>query len=327
MSDPLVSIVIPVYNGGSYLREAIDSALAQTYPHCEILVINDGSNDNGATEAISLSYGERIRYFRKENGGVASALNLGIAQMRGDFLSWLSHDDVCLPHKCLEQVRLYQQLADENAIIYADADVIDSHGHRTKGTTAPKINASEAFCQIWGWSFLNGCTMLLPRKLLQKTGGFRSDLLTTQDYDLWLRLAESATFHYLPQVVLLSRQHDGQGSRTPLHRVECADLFASYVPQLLQHARISPKGFAAAASLLAQAILRRSVDYGSNCAKKLWTTTMLHTSPWERCLLFLHLLIHLPRACLRLLWLHLPPRLQQWVRTGFRVLKYRGITS
>ena len=83
--NPLVSIVIPVYNGSDYLREAIDSALAQTYANIEVLVINDGSKDNGATESIALSYGDRIRYFNKENGGVASALNMGIEQMKGDY--------------------------------------------------------------------------------------------------------------------------------------------------------------------------------------------------------------------------------------------------
>lgn len=80
---PLVSIVIPVYNGGDYLKEAIDSALAQTYNNIEILIINDGSDDGGITENIALSYGERVRYFCKKNGGVATALNLGIRNMRG----------------------------------------------------------------------------------------------------------------------------------------------------------------------------------------------------------------------------------------------------
>ena len=65
-----VSMIIPVYNGANYLREAIDSALAQTCPDCEVLVINDGSTDNGATEAVALSYGDKIRYFSKENGGL-----------------------------------------------------------------------------------------------------------------------------------------------------------------------------------------------------------------------------------------------------------------
>ena len=77
-SGPLVSIIIPVYNGSDYIKQAIDSALAQTYPHVEVVVINDGSKDKGKTEKIAKSYGEKIRYFYKENGGVGSALNLGI---------------------------------------------------------------------------------------------------------------------------------------------------------------------------------------------------------------------------------------------------------
>ena len=84
--QPLVSIVIPVYNGSNFLRDAIDSALAQTYPRVEVIVVNDGSTDGGATEAIAKSYGSRIRYFAKENGRVASAVNYGIANMNGDYL-------------------------------------------------------------------------------------------------------------------------------------------------------------------------------------------------------------------------------------------------
>ena len=91
---PLVSIVIPVYNGADYMREAIDSALSQTYPHIEVLVVNDGSTDSGATAAVARSYGDKIRYFEKKNGGVSSALNYGIRNMQGSYFSWLSHDDV-----------------------------------------------------------------------------------------------------------------------------------------------------------------------------------------------------------------------------------------
>lgn len=83
--DPLVSIIIPVYNGSNYMREAIDSALAQTYSNIEIIVVNDGSNDDGETRNIALSYGDKIRYFEKENGGVSTALNLGIKNMGGIF--------------------------------------------------------------------------------------------------------------------------------------------------------------------------------------------------------------------------------------------------
>ena len=98
---PLVSIIIPVYNGANYLREAIESALGQTYGNCEVLVINDGSNDHGETEREALKFGDRIRYFKKENGGVASALNLGIRKMRGEYFSWLSHGFSTMPSLCL----------------------------------------------------------------------------------------------------------------------------------------------------------------------------------------------------------------------------------
>ena len=81
--NPLVSIVIPVYNGAEYMREAIDSALAQTYKNIEVIVVNDGSKDN--TDEIARSYGEKIRYFKKENGGVSTALNLAIQNMQGEY--------------------------------------------------------------------------------------------------------------------------------------------------------------------------------------------------------------------------------------------------
>ncbi len=93
-NNPKVSIVIPVYNGSDFLREAIDSALAQTYRNIEIVVVNDGSQDDGKTEHVALSYGNKIRYFSKPNGGVASALNRAIREMTGEYFSWLSHDDL-----------------------------------------------------------------------------------------------------------------------------------------------------------------------------------------------------------------------------------------
>ncbi len=102
--NPLVSIVIPVYNGANLLEEAIKSALNQTHKNIEVIVINDGSNDNNKTEEIALSFKKKIKYFKKVNGGVSSALNLGIRKMKGQYLSWLSHDDLYHKDKIKKQV-------------------------------------------------------------------------------------------------------------------------------------------------------------------------------------------------------------------------------
>ena len=115
MKKPLVSIVIPVYNGSKYLGEAIDSALEQTYKNIEIVVINDGSKDNGKTRAVAKSYGDKIRYYEKENGGVSSALNYAIKMSKGQFISWVSHDDKILPEKIELQI---EYLIKNNLLVF-----------------------------------------------------------------------------------------------------------------------------------------------------------------------------------------------------------------
>ena len=113
--NPLVSIVIPVYNGANYVSEAIESALKQTYKNIEVIVVNDGSTDN--TEKIVKKYGDKIRYFYKENGGVASALNLGIKNMKGEYFSWLSHDNIYYSNKIEIQIEALRTLIDRETII------------------------------------------------------------------------------------------------------------------------------------------------------------------------------------------------------------------
>ena len=130
--NPLVSIVIPVYNGANYLSEAIDSALAQTYVNVEVIVVNDGSTDDGKTKDIALSFGNRIRYLEKGNGGVATALNLAVGEMRGELFSWLSHDDAYYPDKIARQVATLAAIEDDKTIPFCNYDIID-HGSQVVG--------------------------------------------------------------------------------------------------------------------------------------------------------------------------------------------------
>ena len=117
---PLVSIVIPVYNGSDYMSDAIDSAINQTYNNIEIIVVNDGSNDNGKTEEIALSYGDKIRYIKKENGGVSSALNTGIKNMKGKYFSWLSHDDLYTPDKVEKEINALKDSGSDDTVVLCD---------------------------------------------------------------------------------------------------------------------------------------------------------------------------------------------------------------
>ena len=121
----LVTIIIPVFNGSNYLRDAIDSAINQSYKNTEIIVINDGSDDSNQTKQISISYGYKIRYIEKDNGGVASALNLGIRNMNGEYFSWLSHDDIFEYDKIEKEISFALQ---KNALfVFSNYNFVTSH--------------------------------------------------------------------------------------------------------------------------------------------------------------------------------------------------------
>ena len=215
--NPKVSIVIPVYNGSDFMREAIDSALAQTYPNIEIIVINDGSNDGGATEKIALSYGDRIRYFSKPNGGVATALNLAIENMIGEYFSWLSHDDLYFEQKVERQIEFLSSINPEErskAIIYSDYLHFAHLPEKVWVRKMKGVPPREFRYWLTTENILHGCTLLIPKSAFTGIGKFDTQLRTTQDYDLWFRLARVYQFRHMGECLVKSRMHPNQGSRT-----------------------------------------------------------------------------------------------------------------
>jgi glycosyltransferase involved in cell wall biosynthesis len=209
--DLLVSIVIPVYNGADYLAEAIESALVQTYTPCEVIVVNDGSADGGATEAVALKYGERIRYISKPNGGVASALNFGIKEMKGQYFSWLSHDDAYLPDKLDLQMETMKKFSG-TTILYSNYYLFDKDS-KVFGKTNIRKRKPDEFIELLLTDYvINGCTMLIPGKAFDEVGGFNEKLKTTQDADMWFRLNEKHEFRFMEQCLVKYRMHPNQGS-------------------------------------------------------------------------------------------------------------------
>ena len=218
---PKVSIVIPAYNASNYLAEAIDSALAQTYSNVEIIVVNDGSKDEGKTREIALSYGEKIRYIEKENGGSSSALNMGIAHMTGDWFSWLSHDDLYTPDKLERQIAFLNSLALSDSerfrhIFFAASEMIDAEGKliRTASEKAIKKLSEkvESFphngyliAEPTEYCF-HGCSCLVHRDAFKDVGCFDESLRLLNDVDLWYRFyAVGYKVHFVPEI--LSRTH------------------------------------------------------------------------------------------------------------------------
>ncbi len=215
--NPKVSIIIPVYNGSNYLKEAIDSALNQTYKNIEIIVVNDGSNDGNKTEIIAKSYKDKIKYFHKKNGGVSSALNAGIKNMVGEYFSWLSHDDIYLPYKIEKQIEfLENQQSKENIVVFCNFDTIDEKSNYIK-TIIPELTESENLFFIdllISWP-VHGCGVLFHKSIFDKVGLFNEKNKTVQDYEMWLRIFKKGyEFKYMPLVLFKNRVHQNQDSIT-----------------------------------------------------------------------------------------------------------------
>ncbi len=227
--QPKVSIVIPVYNGANYLSKAIDSALAQTYSNIEILVINDGSNDNGATHDIALSYDDKILYYEKENGGVSTALNLGIEKMIGEYFSWLSHDDEYSPDKIQKQVDFLAKKRQKNIILFSDYAWIDSDDHINGESILPYIRRMTGLKAVF-YAYISGCTLLIPKICFEEVGKFDENLPVTQDYDLWFRFAQKYQFEHMPMTLVKSRLHAEQTTHSYSYRdKECNDLYIDFL--------------------------------------------------------------------------------------------------
>lgn len=215
---PMVSIIIPVYNGANYLREAIDSALAQTYDNLEIIVVNDGSNDDGATEQIALSYGDKIRYFSKINGGTSTALNLGISKMRGEYFSWLSHDDMYYRDKISCQIRELAKLDNKATIMMSDLDGIDANYQKIYETNYSlhiKKYPPRETCRIHPiiYNQTHGCTLLIPKVCFDKVGLFDEKELVAQDFEFFYRAFLEFPHKLIPKVLVTARDSDNRQGR------------------------------------------------------------------------------------------------------------------
>ena len=187
-----VSIIVAAYNGERYIRETIESLLAQTYTDFEIIIADDGSSDKTAEIVKSFS-DTRIKYFYKKNEGVmAITRNFGIRKAEGEFIAFCDHDDIWYPEKLKKQL----EKIDKNAltgIIVSSADIIDKKGKkiglRDIGFSG-YINPIESFEKLLDTDFITNCSTVVPKKIIEEMSYLDESLIGNDDYKLWLLIAQ-----------------------------------------------------------------------------------------------------------------------------------------
>jgi Glycosyltransferases involved in cell wall biogenesis len=213
MLTPRVSVVIPTYNHAQYLRFALDSVINQSYANTEILVIDDGSTDG--TAQLIKSYGSKVDYIYKENGGTPSALNLGLSLATGKYICWLSADDHLLGEKIAKQVALME--SDSNlGFSYTSFMVIDSKGIKQYDVNSPYYpDKREMVTKLMEGCFINGSSVMMRRAALDVIGNFDLGLPQAHDYDLWFRFLRHYSCGFLGEFLLAYRWHGRNMSQNP----------------------------------------------------------------------------------------------------------------
>lgn len=226
-AGPIVTVVIPVFNGAKYLAEAIDSVLAQTYRSFEILVVDDGSTDEtwSIIEVYMESHPGVVRGIRKVNGGIATALNTGILAAKGKYFAWLSHDDRFVSNKLEKQVALLKSNP-EVVGVYSDYSYIDATGTTIGRVYSPWYPQAEMLRHFLQSVFINGSTLVIERGCLLEAGLFDEGLRYSQDAMMWVHLIMRYPLAQIPEPLTEYRVHPEQTTNTTKRRAIRRDTLA-----------------------------------------------------------------------------------------------------
>lgn len=202
-SPPAVSVVLPVYNGERYLRDALDSIFAQSFTDFELIAVDDCSTDS--SPAILAEYAARDSRMRvvqlPENGKLPAALNAGFSEARGRWFTWTSDDNLLMP-ETLAELHTATQANPDADIIYADFQLL-----RGDGEPGGAVAAGEPDDLIFSNTI--GCCFLYRREVDERVGGYDESLFGIEDYDFWLRVHSSGfAFHHIAKPLYIYRRHE-----------------------------------------------------------------------------------------------------------------------
>jgi glycosyltransferase involved in cell wall biosynthesis len=212
-SLPLVSIVIPSYNHARYLSDAIDSILAQDYPHIELIVIDDGSTDG--SKDILAQYTGRIHWEAQPNQGQVATLNRGWVMSRGEILGYLSADDLLLPGAVAEEVHCLRGNPDA-VLAYCDFNLIDPNSAVVRRVSTPEFDYRE---MVTRFVCAPGPGALFRRAAFEKAGLWDPNFHQMLDYEYWLRLGRVGKFVHVPRVLAAYRVHPGSQTFAATHQI------------------------------------------------------------------------------------------------------------
>lgn len=166
MNSPLVSVIIPIYNAEKYLEDTINSVLAQTYSHWELILVDDGSTDNSLTICQQLQT-EKTKIIQQENGGVSAALNTGISQSQGEYVAFLDADDLWLAEKLTKHIAHLESNPDVG-VSFSPSAFIDEQGNSLNGKTNPKLKHITPVDLFRGNPLGNGSSAVVRRQTLEE---------------------------------------------------------------------------------------------------------------------------------------------------------------
>ncbi|WP_341526555.1 glycosyltransferase [Nostoc sp. UHCC 0302] len=218
---PLISVIIPVYNGEKTIKKTIESVLKQTVSDLEVLVINDGSTDS--TEEIVKSIPDlRLKIFSYHNAGLAASRNRGLSHTNGEFISFIDADDLWTFDKLEAQWKALED-SENAAVAYSWTDYIDVDSKFLKSGSRITLKG-DVYNKLLLYNILeNGSNPLIRKEAFTEIGGFDESLPAAEDWDMWLRLATRYEFTVVPKAQILYRVSANSMS-TNLKRQEVASL-------------------------------------------------------------------------------------------------------
>jgi glycosyltransferase involved in cell wall biosynthesis len=202
MAKELISIIVPAYNASKYLRDAVESALDQTYLEREIIVVDDGSTDN--TPHILAEYGDRIRVIRQSNMGSAAACNAGVAAAQGEWVAFLDADDVWLPHKLAWQIECCGSMDISHTDSICFGPGLANELRRSSFEPPHSGNVLKALLTR---NFITKSSVMMRRQVFLKFGGFDESYLAVEDWPFFLKVCAEHELGYLPEAVVRYRVH------------------------------------------------------------------------------------------------------------------------